>query len=139
VYAADEALGVQEALRAMTWGGAYLLFEEERLGTLEPGKLADLVVLSRDVLETPPNELMEVLVDQTFLAGKLVFERSLETLRTSRFPMIDFADPIAVRASPLDQIQQLEDVVAVVKQSELGVIGDPSQWAAADTPSRPCR
>lgn len=75
VYAADEALDLSEALRAYTWGGAWLNFEEYRKGTIETGRLADLVVLDRDILATSPDDLLDVRVDQTWLGGRKVFER----------------------------------------------------------------
>lgn len=75
VYAADEALGLSEALRAYTWGGAWLNFEERRKGTIAVVQLADLVVLDRDIQATSPEELLNVKVDQTWLGGRKVFER----------------------------------------------------------------
>ncbi|REJ76772.1 MAG: amidohydrolase [Acidobacteria bacterium] len=75
VYAPDEALGLQEALRAMTWAGAWLLFEEDAFGTLEEGKVADLVVLSEDLRQVPPEELDRVVAEHTFVDGVPVFER----------------------------------------------------------------
>jgi len=76
VYAADEALSLQEALRAYTWGGAWLNFQENQKGTIQAGRVADLVVLDRDLLQTPPDDLLNVRVDQTWLAGRKVFERT---------------------------------------------------------------
>lgn len=75
VFGADEALTVMEALRGYTWGGAYLTFEEEKKGTIEAGKLADLIVLDRDILAVDPEEIMDIEVEQTYLGGKLVYER----------------------------------------------------------------
>jgi predicted amidohydrolase YtcJ len=73
VYGADEALTVMEALRGYTLYGAYLTFEEDEKGSLEPGKLADLIVLDQDILTIDPNHIMEIKVEQTWLGGKLVF------------------------------------------------------------------
>jgi predicted amidohydrolase YtcJ len=56
-----------------------LTFEEGSKGTLEPGKLADIVVLSRDPLTIDPNEIMNVQVDMTILGGKVAYERSATT------------------------------------------------------------
>ncbi|MDH4108169.1 MAG: amidohydrolase [Gammaproteobacteria bacterium] len=75
VYAADEALTLQEALRAYTWGGAWLNFDEDRKGTIQPGRVADLVVLDRDIMQAPAEGLLDVRVDQTWLGGRKVFER----------------------------------------------------------------
>jgi len=75
VYGADEALTVTEALRAYTYRGAWLTFEENEKGTIEPGKLADMIVLDRDILAVDPDEIMDIKVLQTWLGGKLVYER----------------------------------------------------------------
>lgn len=78
VFGPGEALTVTEALRAYTLGGAYLTFEEDRKGTIEAGKLADLIVLDRDILAIDPAEIMNVEVVQTYLGGKLVYERQAD-------------------------------------------------------------
>ncbi len=74
VYGADEALTVMEALRGYTLYGAYLTFEEDQKGSLEPGKLADMIVLDQDILIIDPDHIMEINVEQTWLGGKLVYE-----------------------------------------------------------------
>ena len=74
VYGADEALTVMEALRGYTLYGAYLTFEEDQKGSLEPGKLADMIVLDQDILTIDPDHIMEINVEQTWLGGKLVYE-----------------------------------------------------------------
>ena len=76
IFAANEALTVTEALRAYTRNGAFLTFEEDLKGTLEPGKLADLVELARDPLSMAVDSLLELQVDATWLAGRLVYQRS---------------------------------------------------------------
>lgn len=75
VFAADEALTVMEALQAYTLYGAYLSFEEDRKGSIEVGKLADMIVLDQDILEVDAAHIMDIRVDQTWLGGKLVYER----------------------------------------------------------------
>lgn len=75
VFGKEEALGVMEALRGYTLNGAWLSFEEDRKGSIEPGKLADLIVIDRDILSIDPNDIMDVDVEQTWLGGKLVYER----------------------------------------------------------------
>jgi len=64
-----------EALRAYTKNGAFLTFEENLKGSLEPGKLADMVVLSEDPLTIDPLRLMEIEVEATYLHGRRVFQR----------------------------------------------------------------
>ncbi|MGI9262422.1 MAG: amidohydrolase, partial [Woeseiaceae bacterium] len=75
VFAEDEALSMMEALQAYTLFGAYLSFEEADKGSIEPGKLADLIVLDQDLLEIDPELIMETNVLQTWLGGNLVYER----------------------------------------------------------------
>ena len=68
----EQALSVQRALEATTVNPAWLEREERRRGKLVPGYLADLVVLSRDPVECPPEELEEVEVVATMVAGRWV-------------------------------------------------------------------
>ncbi len=75
VYGPDEAITMEEAIRGYTLTGAYLNFEEELKGSLEPGKFADMIVLSEDLLTVNPDRIMDVVVDQTYIDGELVFER----------------------------------------------------------------
>jgi predicted amidohydrolase YtcJ len=71
----QQKITVEEALAAYTTNNAYAAFLEGELGTLEPGKFADLVVLSHDVLTIDPVEIERVEVDLTMVAGKVVYER----------------------------------------------------------------
>ncbi len=75
VYAAEEAITMEEAIRAYTLTGAWLLFEEDVKGSLEAGKYADMIVLSDDLLTINPEQIMDVEVEQTWLAGELVYQR----------------------------------------------------------------
>ncbi len=75
VYAEEEAISMEEAIRAYTATGAWLLFEEDVKGSLEPGKYADMIVLSDDLLSIDPEQIMDVQVEQTWLAGRLVYDR----------------------------------------------------------------
>jgi len=61
-----------------TLDAAYSVFEEDLKGSLEPGKLADIVVLSKDIMTIPAEEILTTKVLMTFLGGKLVFEKSAE-------------------------------------------------------------
>ena len=76
VFAKDEALTVMEALQGYTLYGAYLSFEEGRKGSIEPGKLADMIVLDQDILSIDPAHIMEINIEQTWLGGKLVYRRA---------------------------------------------------------------
>ncbi len=75
VYAPEERLTVEEALRGYTAFGAFLTSEESSLGTIEVGKRADLVVLDRDLFEIDPEEILEAKVERTYLGGELVYAR----------------------------------------------------------------
>jgi predicted amidohydrolase YtcJ len=71
----EEALSREEAIRLYTINNAYLLFCEDKLGSIEPGKLADLVVLDTDLLTCPAEQIVKTQVLKTYLDGKLVFGR----------------------------------------------------------------
>ena len=74
VLAPEERLTISEALRLYTYNGAYAGFEEKSKGTLELGKLADFIVVDRDVLSVPTDELKDVQVVKTFVGGEMVFD-----------------------------------------------------------------
>jgi predicted amidohydrolase YtcJ len=69
----DRGLSVAEALRAITLSSSYELHQENFTGSLEPGKLADLVILDRDVLQIPPEEIAQVRVLETIVGGRSVY------------------------------------------------------------------
>ncbi len=71
----EEKITLEEALRAYTSGGATAGFMEEKTGTLEEGKYADLVVLSQDLFQVNPVEIPEVEVEMTVVEGEIVFKR----------------------------------------------------------------
>ena len=73
-FEADEVLTREEALIAHTRSNAYILFMEDDLGTLEAGKFADLVVLDRDYLTVPANEVREIRPVMTMVGGEVVHE-----------------------------------------------------------------
>jgi predicted amidohydrolase YtcJ len=75
ILAPEERISVAQALALYTRNGAYAGFEEDRKGALEPGKLADFIVVDRDVLTVPADELKDVRVLQTFVSGRSVYER----------------------------------------------------------------
>ena len=69
----SQKVTVEEALRAYTRGAAYAGFAEERVGTLEPGKLADMVVVDRDLFAVPPAAIRDAQVVATIVGGEVVF------------------------------------------------------------------
>ncbi|MDG1135134.1 MAG: amidohydrolase [Pseudomonadales bacterium] len=76
VYGPEEAISIDQALRAYTSIGAFINFDEDIKGTLETGKYADMIVLSEDILSIDPERILDVDVLQTFLGGELVFEKT---------------------------------------------------------------
>jgi hypothetical protein len=74
VVGAGQALGRAEALRCVTRNGAYLTFDEDKKGTLEPGKLADLAVLSADPLTVEETRIGDTTSLMTMVGGKIVHE-----------------------------------------------------------------
>jgi predicted amidohydrolase YtcJ len=69
----EQAVTIEEALVASTVNPAWLAGEETRRGRLMPGQLADLVVLDRDPVDCPPEELADIRVLATMLGGRWVF------------------------------------------------------------------
>lgn len=69
----EEALTRQQALQFYTRNNAHLMFLDDEVGTLEPGKLADLIVLDRNLLSCPVEQWTEVRCERTFVGGKQVY------------------------------------------------------------------
>jgi len=69
----EESISIEEALKTYTINGAYAAFEEDIKGSIEVGKLADFVILDRNPLELPKDEIMEINVLETIIRGKTVF------------------------------------------------------------------
>ena len=69
-----EKITVEDALRAYTINGAYAMFSESDRGTLEVGKLADLVLIDRDLTRIPTPEIRDARVVATVVGGRLVYE-----------------------------------------------------------------
>lgn len=70
----NQRVSVMEAIRMFTWNGAYASFEEGIKGSIEPGKLADLVVLDGSILDTPVERIKERKVEMTMIDGKIVYQ-----------------------------------------------------------------
>jgi predicted amidohydrolase YtcJ len=75
VYGAGEAISREQALRLYTSAASHYMFEEDRKGSIEPGKLADLAVLSADLMTVPEEQIKDIKADLTVVGGKVVFQR----------------------------------------------------------------
>ncbi len=81
VFYPDQRMSREEALRSYTWNNAYAAFEEQVKGSLETGKLADITVLSRDIMTIPEDQILSTDVVYTIVGGKLAFEQSAKARR----------------------------------------------------------
>jgi hypothetical protein len=70
----EQKITVEEAVRAYTVGSAFAEFQEKEKGTLTPGKLADLVILSGDIFKIDAKEIEKVKIMLTILDGNVVYE-----------------------------------------------------------------
>src|SRR5580698_3331227 len=75
VFFPDQRMSREEALRSYTWNNAYAAFEENVKGSLEPGKLADITVLSKDILTVPEDQILTADVKYTIVGGKVMFQQ----------------------------------------------------------------
>ena len=71
----ENGLSREQAVRMYTSNNAWLLFREHQVGSLEPGKFADFIVIDTDVLTCAPEQIEKTKVSRTYLAGKLAYER----------------------------------------------------------------
>ncbi len=71
----EQKITVEEAIRAYAWGSAYASFDDNIKGAIAPGKLADMVVLSSDILTIDPVEIQKAEVDMTIFDGKPIYRR----------------------------------------------------------------
>ena len=71
----EQKLTVEEAVYGFTMEGAYASFEEDIKGSIEEGKLADLVVLSQDIFEIPEDNIKDVELEMTIFNGEIVYKK----------------------------------------------------------------
>jgi predicted amidohydrolase YtcJ len=71
----DQAMTREEALASYTINGAYSAFEEGVKGSITPGKYADIVVLSKDIMTVPADQILETEVLYTIVGGEVRFRR----------------------------------------------------------------
>src|SRR2546428_139047 len=70
----EQKISVEEAVRAYTVGSAFAEFQENEKGTITPGKLADIVILARDIFKIDPKEIEKVKVVMTIMDGRVIYE-----------------------------------------------------------------
>jgi predicted amidohydrolase YtcJ len=71
----EQRITRMEALKMWTWNGAYLSFEEKEKGSIEPGKLADLAIITKDYLRCAENDIKDIEALRTVVGGKIVYDR----------------------------------------------------------------
>jgi predicted amidohydrolase YtcJ len=71
----EEKIQVEEAIKGYTINAAYAEFTEKEKGSIEPGKLADLVVIDRNILKIKPEEIISASVLMTIVDGRIIFDR----------------------------------------------------------------
>jgi hypothetical protein len=71
----EQRITREQAIRLYTLNNAYLTFEEKQKGSLETNKLADFIVLDKDILTCPLDEVKDLQVEQTYLGGRLIYSR----------------------------------------------------------------
>jgi predicted amidohydrolase YtcJ len=76
VYGPGEAVSIKDAITMYTRNGAFLTREEKLKGTLEVGKLADMVVLPEDPMSVSPETILNMKVDMTIVGGRILYDRS---------------------------------------------------------------
>lgn len=76
VLGPDQRIDVMEALRGVTINGAYMQRLEDKIGSLEKGKLADMVILDKDPTKVDPVKLKDIMVEETIVGGNTVYKRA---------------------------------------------------------------
>ena len=76
VFNPEERISREQALKMWTWNGAFLTFDEDVKGSIEPGKFADLAVISKDYLTCPVDGIKDIEALATIVGGKVVYERA---------------------------------------------------------------
>ena len=87
----DEMITVDEAIKAVTINAAWQIFEENTRGSLEIGKLADFVILSKNLRTTKPNEWTDIKIHSTYLAGHKVDHSKWNFHKASLLAQLSYA------------------------------------------------
>ncbi|KKN35797.1 hypothetical protein LCGC14_0780110 [marine sediment metagenome] len=72
----SQKISVKEALKLYTTHAAYHSFDENNLGSIEPGKLADMVILGEDILTIPTERIIDIPIDMTIIDGRIIYNRA---------------------------------------------------------------
>jgi predicted amidohydrolase YtcJ len=75
VIGANQCIDAEEGIKHYTYAGAYTTFEENKKGTLQPGRFADIVVLDADPTTVDPDKIRDIKVNTTIENGKIVYQR----------------------------------------------------------------
>ncbi|WP_183564234.1 amidohydrolase [Mucilaginibacter sp. SP1R1] len=75
VIGANQCIDAEDAIKAYTYGSAYATFEENKKGTIQPGRFADLIVLDADPTQIDPDKIRDIKVNTTILGGKIVYQQ----------------------------------------------------------------
>ncbi len=128
----DQGLTRAQVLRAITMNSSYELHQELSTGSLEVGKLADLIVLDRNVLEIPAEEIAEVQVLQTVVGGRVVYESKefapADIKRGRCAPML-----ISVRPRVVTSTSLLPPLTSAQGSGRLSEITVTTWWPVATT------
>ena len=94
-HAPEERISVEQAIKAYTWNPAYILGWENKIGSIENGKLADMIILDQNPTEIPSADLSEIKVLKTLLSGEVVFDAHsdmgyLSNLEASRLLALNY-------------------------------------------------
>ena len=71
-----ESIPIQDALRIQTIGSAFAGFQENEIGSIEKGRLADMVIWERDFYTAPPDKIKDMKAETTILGGRIVYRRN---------------------------------------------------------------
>jgi predicted amidohydrolase YtcJ len=74
----EQRISRSEALKMWTWNNAYLEFSEKQTGSIEPGKLADMVMISKNFATCPEDEIKDIEALQTIVGGKVIYRRAID-------------------------------------------------------------
>ena len=77
-----ESISIMDSIRAYTINAAYLEGKEGTKGSIEPGKLADIIILDRDITSVDPEEILKAKVLMTIVGGKLVYSSNSKNTKT---------------------------------------------------------